>query len=233
MKKLHLRDKRVRQTTHWAALDAIRFRSGNHSRYGLYPSRAPTVLLYSHSVYSLSGLETMTPVAASFDDLYKTYAGPVYRVCLRAVSRREVAEELTSEVFLALHQSWTKLSPEQLPAWLFTVAKRRAADYWRHHYVEESWVSAQVEEINCPQFEYPLADLLARCTALKPIHRVCITLRFSQGMSRAEIAQQLNLSELQVKGHLQYALQLLRQQMLEKARPETETGGDSLAELDA
>jgi RNA polymerase sigma-70 factor (ECF subfamily) len=175
----------------------------------------------------------MTPVAASFDDLYKTYAGPVYRVCLRAVSRREVAEELTSEVFLALHQSWTKLSPEQLPAWLFTVAKRRAADYWRHHYVEESWVSAQVEEINCPQFEYPLADLLARCTALKPIHRVCITLRFSQGMSRSEIAQQLTLSELQVKGHLQYALQLLRQQMLEKARPEPETGGDTLAELDA
>lgn len=223
----------ARQVTHPAALDAIRFRSGKRSRYALYPFRLQRSLVYLHSVYSLSGHETMTPVAASFDDLYKTYAGPVYRVCLRAVSRREVAEELTSEVFLALHQSWTKLSPEQLPAWLFTVAKRRAADYWRHHYVEESWLSTQVEEIDCPQFEYPLADLLARCTALKPVHRVCITLRFSQGMSRAEIARQINLSELQVKGHLQYALQLLRQQMLEGTRPETAKGGDALAELDA
>ena len=35
-------------------------------------------------------------------------------------------------------------------------------------------------------------------------------LRYSYGMTRAEIAQQLGLSETQVRGHLQYALTLLR-----------------------
>jgi RNA polymerase sigma-70 factor (ECF subfamily) len=179
----------------------------------------------------------MTPLT-SFDDIYDTYAGAVYRVCLRAVSRKEVAEELTNEVFLALYQGWEKMTPEQLPAWLFTVAKRRTADYWRHHYVEESWVSAQVEEVNCHEPEHPMAELLARCHALKPIHRICVTLRFSHGMSRAEIAKQLSLSELQVKGHLQYALQLLRQHMTSgtqtdrTARTDLAKGGMAHVELD-
>jgi DNA-directed RNA polymerase specialized sigma24 family protein len=35
-------------------------------------------------------------------------------------------------------------------------------------------------------------------------------LRFVEGMTRAEIAAATGLSEMQVKGHLQYALALLR-----------------------
>jgi DNA-directed RNA polymerase specialized sigma24 family protein len=35
-------------------------------------------------------------------------------------------------------------------------------------------------------------------------------LRYVHGMTRAEIAAQMGLSETQVKGHLQYALTLLR-----------------------
>jgi len=163
-----------------------------------------------------------------FDDVYRLHAGAVFRICLRAVSRREIAEEITSEVFMALHQNWTKLEPEQLPAWLFTVAKRRTADFWRHHYVEERWVVEQVEETTWQEPEFDLAVLLARCPNLKPIHRVCLTLRFAQGMSRGEIAQQTNLSELQVKGHLQYALQLLREQMVPPSRSTAATAEEFL-----
>jgi RNA polymerase sigma-70 factor (ECF subfamily) len=149
--------------------------------------------------------------ASSFDEIYRQNAQAVYRLCLRAVSRREIAEELTSEVFLALHQNWSTLTPEELPAWLFTVAKRRSADYWRRHYLEDRWATSLVEEPNWVDPEHSLADLLERCTALTPLHRICLTLRFAQGMSRTEIAQHTRLSELQVKGNLQYALQLLRQ----------------------
>ena len=45
---------------------------------------------------------------------------------------------------------------------------------------------------------------------LKPIHRTCLMLRYIYGMTRAEIASHTALSETQVKGHLQYALSLLR-----------------------
>jgi RNA polymerase sigma-70 factor (ECF subfamily) len=154
--------------------------------------------------------DAMNP-ASSFDEIYRQNAQAVYRLCLRAVSRREIAEELTSEVFLALHQSWSTITPQELPAWLFTVAKRRAADFWRRHYLEERWASSCVEEPEWVDPEHSLADLMKGCAALTPLHRICLTLRFAQGMSRTEIAQYTQLSELQVKGNLQYALQLLRQ----------------------
>jgi RNA polymerase sigma-70 factor (ECF subfamily) len=165
----------------------------------------------------------------SFDELYREHAAAIFRFCLRAVSRREVAEELTSEVFLALHQGWAGLTADQMPAWLFTVAKRRAADYWRRRYVEERWEAEFQEESLWTEPEHSLAELLERCTALKAVHRVCLTLRFGQGMSRAEIAKATQLSELQVKGHLQYSLQLLR----EYIQPASLRKGDADAGLEA
>lgn len=113
---------------------------------------------------------------SSFDEIYERHVKAVFRVALRAVSRREIAEEITSEVFLALHQNWEHIDHEQLPAWLFTVAKRRAADYWRRWYLEDRWALApQVEQV-WQEPEIPLPTLLAKCPNLKPIHRTCIIL---------------------------------------------------------
>ena len=145
-----------------------------------------------------------------FNGIYRQHVDAVFRVTLRSVSRREIAEEITSEVFLTFYQNAASLSSEQLPAWLFTVAKRRAADYWRRWYLEERWSLEDTTEPATFTPEYSLEDLLAKCDSLKPIHRVCVILRFAHGMSRTEIAQQTGLSELQVKGNLQYALKLLR-----------------------
>jgi RNA polymerase sigma-70 factor (ECF subfamily) len=153
-------------------------------------------------------------VERDFNEIYDSYAGAVYRLCLRAVSRREVAEDLTSDVFLLFHQNRHKIPDEQLPGWLFTVAKRRAADYWRHHYVEQRWNAARTEEpSSSADPEFSLERLLGRCPNLTDVHRACLILRFRHGMSRAEIAAHTHLSELQVKGHLQYALHLLRLHM--------------------
>ena len=150
---------------------------------------------------------------SDFDEIYREYAGAVFGVSLRAVSRPEVAEDITSEVFLAFRNQVDRVPREQVPAWLFAVAKRRAADYWRHHYVEQRWTETVLQE--SPQStsaepEYPLETLLRRCTELKPMHRKCLILRFRHGMTRAEIAEHLRTSEMQVKNHLQYGLKLLR-----------------------
>ena len=45
---------------------------------------------------------------------------------------------------------------------------------------------------------------------LKSVHRLCVMLRYVYGMTRAEIAAETGLTDMQVKGHLQYALSLLR-----------------------
>lgn len=149
---------------------------------------------------------------SDFDEIYRAYAAPVYRLALRAVSRHDVAEDITSEVFLAFRDQCDQVPREQLPAWLFTVAKRRCADHWRRHYLEQRW-STTVQQNDPPAHsdpEFPLETLLARCPGLNRMHRRCLVLRFRHGMSRAEIAQRVGASELQVKNQLQYALKLLR-----------------------
>lgn len=86
--------------------------------------------------------------------------------------------------------------------------------------MEDKWAAEYNEEATWQEPEFNLELLLSRCTALKPVHRICVTLRFAQGMSRTEIAEHTNLTELRVKDHLQYALQLLRDQMV----PESKSG---------
>lgn len=67
---------------------------------------------------------------------------------------------------------------------------------------------AMAQEPSIPSLE----KLLAGASVLKPVHRLCLTLRYILGMSLSEIAAQTGLYETQVKGHLQYGRRLLREQ---------------------
>jgi RNA polymerase sigma-70 factor (ECF subfamily) len=147
-----------------------------------------------------------------FEKLYKEHVAAVYRYARSCVGRSEIAEDVVSEAFLALYQTLDKVADSQLPAWLLTVAKRRAADYWRRWFREAreaSWTSA-ASNAAPQQASMSLGLWLDRNLQLKPVHRTCLILRYAHGMTREEIAEQLGLSEIQVKGHLQYALELLR-----------------------
>ncbi len=149
-----------------------------------------------------------------FANLYRKHVGAVFRFSLRCVGRRDIAEDITSEAFLELYRNLERIDESQLPAWLLTVAKNRAVDYWRRSTVEQRYVARPMNEDPAVEPEPALEMWLLASRALKPVHRVCVLLRYAYGMSRAEIAQQTGLSETRIKGHLQYALQLLRKEFL-------------------
>ena len=140
---------------------------------------------------------------------YRGHAAAVFRFALRCVGRRDLAEDLTSEAFLVLGRHLDAVVVEQLPSWLFKVVKNRAVDHWRRLGTERRYAE------RAPQGAVPAASgedvrALLRSRALKPVHRACLMLRYAHGMTRAEVAARTGLSETQVKGHLQYALGLLR-----------------------
>ncbi|HYL84024.1 MAG TPA: sigma-70 family RNA polymerase sigma factor [Candidatus Angelobacter sp.] len=151
-----------------------------------------------------------------FEEIYDRHFGAVFRFALRCVGRRELAEDLTSEAFLALYQNWEKIDRGQLPGWLITVVKNRAVDHWRRTSREELYAEPPAEAAT--QFDSQLGNFLLDNQALKPAHRVCLILRYVHGMSRGEIAQKLGMTDNQVKGLLQYALELLRQQFSKPSR---------------
>jgi RNA polymerase sigma-70 factor, ECF subfamily len=143
----------------------------------------------------------------SFEEIYRQHVQSVFRFAMRCVSRRDLAEDLTSEAFLALYRNIDQIDEAQLPGWLLTVVRNRARDYWRKQAVEQRYL----ETLDPPVAEAPPFERwILESPGLKPVHRTCLMLRYVHGMTRAEIAAKTGLTDMQVKGALQYALELLR-----------------------
>jgi RNA polymerase sigma-70 factor, ECF subfamily len=163
---------------------------------------------FEYGVFRTGGLFVFL-MAATFEELYQRHVQAVFRFALSVAGKREVAEDLTSEAFLALHRNLGSIDEALLPGWLLTVVRNRARDWWRRQKVEARFAE-QVDRSGVAPEPPALERWLLECKELKPVHRSCLMLRYVFGMTRAEIATKMGLSEIQVKGHLQYALTLLR-----------------------
>lgn len=146
----------------------------------------------------------------SFEDVYRAHVNAVFRFAMSVVQRRDLAEDLTADAFLALFRNFAGIDQEQLPGWLIAVVRNRARDWWRHQEVEQRF-AADVASQPTPAAHPPQVEhWILESTDLKPVHRTCLMLRYGHGMTRREIADHTGLTEMQVKGHLQYGLSLLR-----------------------
>ena len=147
-----------------------------------------------------------------FDEIYRQYVDELFRFCVRRVGRREIAEEITAETFMALYERLDAIDVGQLPGWLFTVARNRAMDYWRRQTLEQRFWTEQ-PKVEPGEVPSTLERWLDEQLTLKPAHRACLILRYKYGMERAEIAKATGMTEMQVKSALQYSLRLLRQEL--------------------
>jgi RNA polymerase sigma-70 factor (ECF subfamily) len=150
-----------------------------------------------------------------FDAVYRLHVHAVFRFALRCVSNRALAEDLTSDAFLELYRHRDQIDQERLPAWLLTIVRNRARDHWRRKAVEQKHLNTVADVDDPPAGPVDLERWLVESADLKPVHRTCLMLRYAHGMTRAEIASATGLSEMQVKGYLQYGLELLRKALVE------------------
>ena len=152
----------------------------------------------------------------TFEEIYSRHVQAVFRYAMSVVGRKDTAEDLTSEAFLALYRNFDGIDQSQLPGWLLTVVRNRARDLWRRQAVEQRYAESLPDPAvaEAP----PLERWILESPELKPIHRTCVMLRYVYGMTRGEIAAKMGLSETQVKGYLQYALALLRKVHAETTR---------------
>ena len=144
----------------------------------------------------------------AFEDLYREHVQAVYRFAISVTGRKEIAEDITSEAFLALYRNLESIDQSKLPGWLLTVVRNRARDLWRHQEVEQRYAE-QIQKVTASEAP-DLETWIFEHADLKPVHRTCLVLRYVHGLARTEIAEATGLSETQVKGHLQYGLALLR-----------------------
>lgn len=155
-----------------------------------------------------------------FDAIYQCYLNPVYHYLLARVRVPQIAEDLTAQVFLQALEELPKYRPlRPFPAWLFTIARRRAADHFRRRHEIVSLEDELPSPITSPdplsqilQTER-LVDLSHLLERLDEDERELLRLRFAAGLSFAEIAVLLGRKESAVKMSLYRLLARLESQL--------------------
>lgn len=170
------------------------------------------VYLLIHDGPETTGVENL-----SFDQLYELYATDVLRVSYYYLGNREMAEDVTQDVFVRLINSKPELEHGKEKAWLLKVALNRCRDLWR-----SSWIKKVV--LGHPGFEcFPAPDefeqaadrfsLASAVNALKPEFKEVVLLFYYQGYSVAEIADMLQIAEGTVSSRLSRARNRLQEEL--------------------
>lgn len=150
-----------------------------------------------------------------FADLYEIYFARVYAFIARRVSDRDVAEDLTSDVFHKALANLRQFEWRGVPfaAWLFRIAANAITDRSRHAAKEvvedppEGATEMNLEAIDQRSQLFQLVD------QLPADQRRVVAMRFAEEKSIREIAHELGRTEGAVK-QLQFrALQNLRARM--------------------
>lgn len=160
----------------------------------------------------------------AFDGLYLLYADRIFRFLLGRVKKREVAEDLTSQVFVRLIERIHQYDVADddnvaiFSAWLYQIARNIKNDAYRSAKRTNMLPIETVEEkstgkrlITEVEKRLDLQRILDRLQTLSELQQDVIVLRFIEELTVAETARVMNKSEGAVKT-LQYrALANLRQ----------------------
>jgi len=87
-----------------------------------------------------------------FTILYRRYLPRVYRYLFFKTGNPDDAEELTSQVFLAALERMPHYQHRgQFSTWLFSIARNKAADFYRSQYARTRYKFLQFASVNDPE----------------------------------------------------------------------------------
>ncbi len=151
----------------------------------------------------------------AFALLYSEYYVPVYRYIFIRVKKKELAEDLTQDVFLKIYRSIETLSPQAASplGYFYTIARNTLIDHWRKKTVVTESGDEYMDTVPDPS---PNALEMAKLKEESSILHEClqkltdeqrevVTLRYINDLSNREIAEIVGKNEaavrqLQVRG---------------------------------
>lgn len=154
--------------------------------------------------------------------LYDRYGTRVFLLALRLLGDRQVAEEVTQDVFLRLWQRATTFHPQDasLLAWLLAITRNRSIDELRsrrasaRRHEDGGLAYVQVQSRDDPQRRAEgrlfAADVRLVLTSLPPLQRRAVELAVFGGLTHREIAAAIEAPLGTVKGWLRQGLTRLR-----------------------
>jgi len=147
--------------------------------------------------------------------LVQAHQRSVYSLALRMLGTRDLAEDLTQEVFMQMNGNLSTIeSNRHLGFWLRQVTSNRAIDQLRRRArvqmtsLDEETQLFSAEEASDPLLQRHLQGLLAD---LSPPARAVLLLRYQEDLDPVEIARTLEMPLNTVKSHLKRSLQIMRE----------------------
>ncbi|OHB63603.1 MAG: hypothetical protein A2168_03585 [Planctomycetes bacterium RBG_13_50_24] len=161
--------------------------------------------------------------AEALGRLYEMYYERIFRFCVYRLFNKEIAEDVTSAVFLNVARGirdFAGRSEQDFRYWLYAIAANQANAYIRKSSRRKkllaeaagSMVLARADSLE-KSFEPDWPGLYAAILRLKPKHQTIVTLRFFENFSYEQIAQILDVSEATARVTLHRILNKLRNQL--------------------
>lgn len=145
--------------------------------------------------------------SAALEELYRQHAGHLRAFLRRYLCDVHSAQDITQEVFLALWRNPNGFDPRRgnLKRYIFGIARKRAADWWRRRRPED--LPGPATAARSGESTVLLAELLDQ---LDPEARALLWLREVEGYSHAELAEIFGIPVGTVKSRLFTAREALR-----------------------
>ncbi len=140
----------------------------------------------------------------------------VFRYVRRRARSRADAEDITQEVFADAAASLGRLAPlseSHALAWLYTVAQRRIVDEARRSSRRGRRVDVPLDLAPTPESEYGPAvarEIAGALRELPAAQRQVVVMKLFDGLSFAEIAKRLGVTEAAAKMRCLRGLELVR-----------------------
>ncbi|MCU1454207.1 MAG: putative polymerase subfamily sigma factor [Acidimicrobiales bacterium] len=163
---------------------------------------------------------------ASFEDLYRADYAAVVRLAFTLTGRRDVAEELAQEGFLAAHRHWESVGAYEDPSgWVRRVVTNRCVSSGRRH-VTSLRLAARLarQRPEEPMLSEPAEELWAQVRALPKRQAQVVALAFLEDRSPSEIAKILGCGEETVRTHLRRGRRTLAERLTTEASTNERTG---------
>ncbi len=177
-----------------------------------------TVVSCRSSVHAAFAIHDVTEVSVveNLDTLFRLHYGRLVRALTLVCGDREQAADAVQEAFVKAHQRWRRLQHYDDPVgWIRRVAVNGLRDQHRRNTRKSAAIerlgrttTGVVEE---PQGQDLHGDgLMELLAGLPRQQRLCLALFYVDGLSVAETAATLNLSDGAVKFHLHQGREKLR-----------------------
>lgn len=157
---------------------------------------------------------------SAFQTLYQRHKSRIFGFLLNKLRNKEEAEEVFQTVFVKLHTSREKYH-EEIPflPWVFTISRNAVIDHVRKHETYTKHVDSYTEhlELNNDSETSNYNDFdVDQLSCLTSSQRDALSLRFNEGLTFREIAEQTQTSVINSRQIVSRAIKKLRSLMKDK-----------------